>query len=103
MTSVGEHLWSPGPTRIESANMTAFRDFCEKRTGQKLEDYASLHDWSVTDIEGFWSAVWDWFDVVGDKGETLLEDGDKMPGARFFPQALLSYSDINSVTVCFCN
>ena len=93
MTSVGEHLWSPGPTRIESANMTAFRDFCEKRTGQKLEDYASLHDWSVTDIEGFWSAVWDWFDVVGDKGETLLEDGDKMPGARFFPQALLSYSE----------
>ena len=93
MTSVGEHLWSPDPARIKSANMTAFRDFCEKRTGQKLEDYASLHDWSVTDIEGFWSAVWDWFDVVGDKGDTLLDDGDKMPGAQFFPQASLSYSE----------
>ena len=93
MISVGEHLWSPDPARIKSANMTAFRDFCEKRTGQKLEDYTSLHDWSVTDIEGFWSAVWDWFDVVGDKGDTLLDDGDKMPGAQFFPQASLSYSE----------
>jgi acetoacetyl-CoA synthetase len=47
----------------------------------------------VTDREGFWSALWDFCDVRGDKGERILENGDAMPGARFFPDARLNFAE----------
>ncbi len=41
----------------------------------------------------FWDLVWDFCGVIGDKGERALVDGDKMPGARFFPDARLNFAE----------
>ena len=43
--------------------------------------------------EAFWSLIWDYCGVVGDKGERVLVDGDRMPGARFFPDARLNFAE----------
>ena len=87
-------MWSPSATQIASANMTAFRREAERRSGLSLPDYQALWRWSVDDIDGFWSLLWDFCGVVAEtKGDRVLVDGDKMPGARFFPDARLNYAE----------
>jgi acetoacetyl-CoA synthetase len=54
--------------------------------------YAELHRWSVEQPEQFWSGVWDFCGVVGSRGERILQDGDRMPGAAFFPGATLNFA-----------
>ncbi len=54
-------------------------------------DYESLWQWSVTDLEGFWSAVWDFFDVPDHGRRTAALPERVMPGARWFPGARLNY------------
>jgi acetoacetyl-CoA synthetase len=64
-----------------------------ERAKQSFSNYAELHRWSVEDREAFWSAVWDDAGVIGDKGSVVLADGDRMPGARFFPDAKLNFAE----------
>ena len=74
--------------------MTAFRRRMERQWDVSLPDYAALHDFSITEIEKFWVGVRDFCDVVAeDWGDRVLIDGDKMPGARFFPDARLNFAE----------
>jgi acetoacetyl-CoA synthetase len=61
--------------------------------GRPLTTYRDLHAWSVDDRAGFWSLLWDFAGVIGEKGERVLIDGDRMPGARFFPDARLNFAE----------
>jgi len=73
--------------------MTAFMRLVNERHGVKLADYFALHAWSVANLDKFWTAVWDFCGVIAEKrGERVLADGDKMPGARFFPDARLNFA-----------
>ena len=86
-------LWTPSAERVGSAPMTAFMAAASSRSATTLSSYAQLHRWSVDDREGFWNLVWDFCGVVGDKGARVLVDGDRMPGARFFPDARLNFAE----------
>ncbi len=87
-------LWTPPPERAAGSNLTAFLRFVNERHGLALADYASLHRFSVDRMEDFWVAVWDFCGVIsGGRGATVLADGDRMPGARFFPQARLNFAE----------
>lgn len=83
--------WVPSDRDIADARVTDFARFAEQRTGATLPDYSALWQWSIADIDGFWSAVWDYFDV-GSRGQTVLEHPE-MPGARWFPGTTLNYVD----------
>ncbi|MBN7755413.1 acetoacetate--CoA ligase [Nitratireductor aquimarinus] len=91
--SAAEPLWTPSETRTKEAPITAFAERAEALTGKRLPDYAALHAWSVEDREGFWSLLWDFCGVIGDRGERVLVDGDRMPGASFFPDATLNFAE----------
>jgi acetoacetyl-CoA synthetase len=56
-----------------------------------FSDYQELWRWSVEDLEGFWAALWDWFEIDAPY-ETVLASRD-MPGAEWFPGAELSYAE----------
>jgi len=57
-------------------------------------EYEVLHRWSVEDPEEFWSGVWDFAAIVGDKGAgPFLQGAARFPGARWFPQARLNYAE----------
>jgi acetoacetyl-CoA synthetase len=86
-------LWTPSMERVASAPMTAFMAAASARAGRSLSTYAGLHRWSVDDREGFWSLVWDFCGIIGHKAARLLEDGDRMPGAAFFPDARLNFAE----------
>ena len=87
-------LWQPSADRIAAANLTAFKEFLAEAHGIEVADYAALHAFSVDDMERFWTAVWDFCGVIArDRGGRVLVDGDRMPGARFFPDATLNFAE----------
>jgi acetoacetyl-CoA synthetase len=86
-------LWTPDPRRVAASQMVAFRDAANARFGLSLKTYRELHAWSVAYRAEFWDLVWDFAQVVGEKGARLLIDGDRMPGARFFPDARLNFAE----------
>jgi len=87
-------LWQPSAERIAGANLTSFITQVERDWGVKAEDYDALYDWSVTELEKFWTSVWDFCGVIAEtRGGRVLVDGDKMPGAAFFPDARLSFAE----------
>jgi acetoacetyl-CoA synthetase len=88
-----EPLWRPAPEQVARLPLTAFTAEAAKRAGQPLPDYPALHAWSIEDREGFWDLVWDFAGVIGDKGARRLVDGDRMPGAQFFPDARLNWAE----------
>ncbi|MDB5800695.1 MAG: acsA [Rhodocyclales bacterium] len=89
-------LWQPSAAHIAATRLTAFCRFIEQRHGQALADYAALHHWSVTQRADFWSAVWDFCGVIGNKGARLLvedgESGNTMLSAQWFPDAKLNFA-----------
>ena len=87
-------LWTPSPERVAGSEMQAFSMEAGRRSGQNFGSYAALWQWSVDEREAFWNLVWDDSGVIGDKGASpWLVDGDRMPGARWFPEARLNYAE----------
>ena len=91
---MAEMLWQPSPERIAGANLTRFAALVRERHGLNAGDYPALHRWSIDDRAAFWSAVWDYGKVIGDRGDgPVLVDGDRMPGAKWFPDARLNFAE----------
>ena len=88
-----EPLWRPSPERIAQANLTAFASHVGSKHGVALADYSALYRWSVDHSEAFWRELWGYARVVGEPGARTLIDADRMPGARFFPDARLNYAE----------
>ena len=73
--------------------MTAFMRAVERQYGIRVADYAALYDWSIRKPDQFWRAVWTFCGVIAEhRGDAVLEHGDRMPGARWFPQARLNFA-----------
>jgi acetoacetyl-CoA synthetase len=89
-----EPLWQPSEEAIENAQITQFARHCVRRFGLDLNSYPEFYRWTVDDPERFWSEVWDWCGVIASKkGATVLVDGERMPGAKWFPEARLNYAE----------
>jgi acetoacetyl-CoA synthetase len=80
-------LWTPSPERVERANMTTFM------RAQGHADYEGLWRWSVTDLEGFWAAIWETFGVDPAHPYDAVLGSRAMPGAEWFPGARVSYAE----------
>ena len=94
MSRTDTPLWTPDADAIAASQITALSAHLEAASGRTLGDYAALHALSVEEPALFWTAVWDLCDVVAEtRGESVLEDADAMPGARFFPDAQLNFAE----------
>ncbi len=86
-------VWTPSLFRIADANLTRFMVFAASR-GAPDSDYAALYDWSVAEPEAFWDALFEFTGVIADRGDgPVLADGDRMPGARWFPGTRLNFAE----------
>ncbi|MBP6709248.1 MAG: acetoacetate--CoA ligase [Candidatus Accumulibacter sp.] len=88
-----EALWQPGAERIAAARMSAFMAAVKHRWQVDCADYASLWRWSIAQPEAFWASLWDECAALGERGATIVEHGERMPGAHWFPQARLNYAE----------
>ena len=86
-------LWSPSQASIDAANMTHFIAQVNLNHGLEVSDYDALYQWSIDEKESFWSEVWDYCGIIGDKGERILVDGDNIETAEWFPDASLNFAE----------
>ena len=86
-------LWQMDAARRRATLLWQFAEATRASHGCTPDDYQGLHRWSVSERGAFWSAVWDFCGVIGDKGERLVVDADLMPGARFLPDATLNFAE----------
>jgi acetoacetyl-CoA synthetase len=86
-------LWTPSEERCEHSQLRKFARWTKSRRNSTNLDYAQLHNWSIEHIDDFWSSIWDFCDVQGDKGGRIFEANSVMASARFFPEASLSVAE----------
>jgi len=92
-TPYAKPFWTPDPKTVASSRMVDFARWAARHRGVDAgPDYASLHHWSVTDLEGFWGAVWEYFDIDADSPYERVLAEERMPGARWFPGTTLNYT-----------
>ena len=76
---------------MEASELTAFMR--RARPDIAPTDYAALHHWSITEPAAFWSALWDYGAIIGERRGPVLAHGERMPGAEWFPEARLNYAE----------
>lgn len=87
-------LWEPSEERKKNANITKYMEFVNERYNRNLRSYRELYEWSVNEIPDFWASVWDFVEIKASKGyDTVIDDVNKMPGARWFVGARLNFAE----------
>ncbi|HLP24951.1 MAG TPA: acetoacetate--CoA ligase, partial [Acidobacteriota bacterium] len=86
-------IWQPSAERIAATQLAAFMKQAATRWKRSFDDYASLHRWSVGHPEEFWASVWEFGEVRGEMGSRVVIDADRMPGAKWFPEARLNFAE----------
>jgi acetoacetyl-CoA synthetase len=84
-------VWQPSPATLSEARVTAFMHWLARERGLRFADYDALWRWSVEDIDGFWQAVWEYFDIAARGVPTPALASAEMPGAKWFPGVRLNY------------
>ena len=86
-------LWTPSPERIERATLTRYREWLEREHGLRFEDYATLWEWSTTELDAFWRSVVEFFGVDFSTEPEAVLGRREMPGAQWFPGARVSFAE----------
>ena len=87
-------LWEPSEQRIKQTNMYRFMTAINEKHQKEFSTYSELHKWSIDHIPEFWEAMWDFADIIASqKADRVVDDLEKMPGARWFPGARLNFAE----------
>ena len=87
-------LWTPSAEQKEASVVNGFMKFVNERNGSDMNTYEELYDWSVTVPVKFWEAIWDYFDVIGDKaGGFDTEETPEFIKMNWFPGTKMNYTE----------
>jgi acetoacetyl-CoA synthetase len=87
-------LWEPSEERIRSTNMYRFMTRVNEKYGKQFNEYTQLWEWSVENLEDFWATAWDFLDIkTSVPYDTVIQDKEKMPGAKFFAGSKLNFAE----------
>ena len=89
----GQVLWTPPPDARERCEAGSFLEWLSAERGLAFPGYDELWRWSVDDLEGFWSAIWDYFEIRAHAPYERVLGSSAMPGAEWFPGARLNYAE----------
>ncbi len=93
-------IWEPSAAAVEAAGITEFARWLASERGVEAaqrgagaEGYRELWEWSVANLEEFWAAVWDYFEILSDTPPERVLTTHEMPGAEWFPGARVNYAE----------
>jgi len=93
-TLEGQLLWTPAQERIDSSACGRFLRWLATERGRKLASFEELRQWSVSDTEGYWRAVWDHARVPHEGHLRQVCDTTEMrPGVHWFSGVRLNYAE----------
>ena len=85
-------IWEPSDSLIADANLTKYMKWLSLNYDKTFHDFESLREWSVTDLDDFWTSIWEYFDVTFYVGFDKAIEDHVMPGTRWFEGSFVSYS-----------
>jgi acetoacetyl-CoA synthetase len=88
----GELLWTPSAAFASGSRLADFERWLAERRGLRFASYEGLWRWSVADLDGFWGALWDYFDVRSATPYTAVHAGT-MPRTRWFTGCRLNFAE----------
>src|SRR5271154_525027 len=88
----GQTLWTPDAATMRNARISRYMAWLTEEHDLAFDGYAPLWQWSVADPAAFWSTIWDYFDVLGDRGDGQVLTGGPMPDMHWFEGATLNYA-----------
>jgi acetoacetyl-CoA synthetase len=89
-----EPLWRPPLEQVRDSNLTRFQEWLREKRSLDLKDHRALYDWSVRDLESFWSSVAEFFDVkFNTRAERVLERDADPARTKWFPGGTLNYAE----------
>ncbi len=86
-------LWNPPQDVRETTEIGRYLSWLERERALAFPDYDALWRWSVDDLSGFWSSIWEFFDVKAHVPYSTVLASDEMPGAVWFPGARLNFAE----------
>ncbi len=89
----GEVLWTPASDWRSTTEIGRYMNFLRDERGRDFADYDGLWGWSVTDLEGFWESIWDFYGVRSHTPYERVLGSREMPGAEWFPGATLNCAE----------
>jgi acetoacetyl-CoA synthetase len=90
---MSEVLWEVRADARETTRIGRYLAWLEEHRGLRFEGYDDLWRWSVEDLEGFWSSIWEHLEVRASRPYDRVLSSAEMPGARWFEGARLSYAE----------
>lgn len=88
-----EALWTPPADIRQHSRIGDYLAWLGRERGLTFGSYDELWRWSTTDLAGFWSSIWDYFEVIAHDQPTGVLAAATMPGADWFPGATLNYAE----------
>ena len=88
----GELLWEPSQSFKERSVIAEYLRWLDERHGRHFDTYADLWQWSVTQLEAFWTSVVEFFGVEFQRPAEHVLGSRAMPGARWFEGAQINYA-----------
>ncbi len=88
----GDVLWTPDAAVTERARITAYRRWLASERGIDVDGYDALWRWSTSHPGDFWASIWDYFDVLGERGTGPVLAGGPMPDVRWFSGGCVNYA-----------
>lgn len=85
-------LWQPTQDQVQVTAMYQFMQAMNTKHGLALQTYLDLWQWSVDDLELFWTEIWDYFEVIGQKPTSALLTG-QLPDAQWGQGAKVNYAE----------
>ncbi|KAM0791532.1 hypothetical protein ACM66B_005981 [Microbotryomycetes sp. NB124-2] len=90
--------WEPSTREIEQAEITRFITHCNGRFDLRMRDFWDLWRWSTgkpKEMDDFYSALWDFGGILGDKGTAPLFNADQPIENThlLFPRARVNFAE----------
>ena len=87
-------MWQPNREQITGSQMVQFMAFINSRYELAIEDYSQLYQWSIDQVEDFWSSFWDFSQIIYHSPyHSVVDDINKMPGAKWFEGTTLNFAE----------
>ncbi|MFL2890178.1 MAG: acetoacetate--CoA ligase [Pelagibacteraceae bacterium] len=87
---MNKHLWHPNEKKIQDSNLEDFTKFVNFKSNKIFKEFWK---WSVLNPEDFWSKLWDYSKIIGDKGKKIIKKDSSFNKTEFFPDSFLNYSE----------
>jgi acetoacetyl-CoA synthetase len=86
-------LWTPPEDVLQTTNVGRYLTYLRRTRGLEFDGYEELWTWSVTELEAFWTSLWDYLGVTARTPPAAVLADRRMPGAKWFPGATLNYAE----------